>query len=97
MMKPGRIATRWPLLPGQGRSTSETGASEMHDKPLSSASSASPVLPILAGVLAVAIFAIDTISTLDTAIAVLYAVVVLMGANFLQRRGFCSCPRPAWH
>jgi PAS domain S-box-containing protein len=87
MMKLGRMATRWPLLPGQGRSTSGTGASEMHDKPLPSASSISPVLPILAGVLAVAIFAIDTISTLDIAIAVLYAVVVLMGANFLQRRG----------
>ena len=87
MMKLGRMATWCPLLPGQGWSTSETGASEMHDKPLPSASSISPVLPILAGVLAVAIFAIDTISTLDIAIAVLYAVVVLMGANFLQRRG----------
>jgi PAS domain S-box-containing protein len=87
-MKPGRITTRWPpLLPGRGRTTSGTGASEMHDKPLPSAPSASPILPIIAGVLAVGIFAIDTVSTLDIAIAVLYAVVVLMGANFLQRRG----------
>src|SRR4051812_24259543 len=80
MMKPGRMATH-------SLSTSATGAGEMHDKPLPLGSSISPVLPILAGVLAVAIFAIDTISTLDIAIAVLYAVVVLMGANFLQRRG----------
>ena len=87
MMKLGRKTTRWPLLSGRGRTTSGTGASEMHDKPLPSAPSASHILPIIASVLAVGIFAIDTISTLDIAIAVLYAVVVLMGANFLQRRG----------
>src|ERR1700716_2284299 len=87
MMKLGRKTTRWPLLSGRGRTTSGTGASEMHDKPLPSAPSASHILPIIASVLAVGIFAIDTISTLDIAIAVLYAVVVLMGANCLQRRG----------
>lgn len=59
----------------------------MDDKALPPSPSNSPILPILAGVLAVAIFAIDTISTFDIAIAVLYAVVVLMGASFLQRRG----------
>ena len=46
-----------------------------------------PLLPIIAGALAVGIFVVDTASTLDMAIAVLYCVVVLMGASFLQRRG----------
>ena len=45
------------------------------------------LLPIGAGALAIAIFVIDTITTLDIAVAVLYVAVVLMAANFLQRRG----------
>ncbi len=48
---------------------------------------ASPILPVATGALAIAIFAIDTITPLDIAVAVLYVVVVLMAANFLQRRG----------
>jgi two-component system sensor kinase FixL len=47
----------------------------------------SPVLPITAGALAVAIFVVDAITPLDIAVAVLYVVVVLMAANFLDRRG----------
>src|SRR4051794_23568731 len=86
MMKLGRIATGWSPLSRQG-GTSKTGARTMDDKALPPSRSNSPILPILSCVLAVAIFAIDTISTLDIAIAVLYAVVVLMGASFLQRRG----------
>jgi two-component system, LuxR family, sensor kinase FixL len=40
-----------------------------------------------AAALAIAIFIVDTVTTLDIAVAVLYVVVVLMAANFLQRRG----------
>ena len=59
----------------------------MTDDTASVAPAASPVLPVLAGVLAVAIFIVDTILPLDIAIAVLYVIVVLMAANFCQRRG----------
>src|SRR5262245_55664490 len=62
-------------------------ASKMTDDTASVAPAASPVLPVLAGVLAVAIFIVDTILPLDIAIAVLYVIVVLMAANFCQRRG----------
>ncbi len=47
----------------------------------------SPVPALVAGAFVIAIFAIDTVTTLDIAIAVLYVVVVLLAANFLQRRG----------
>ena len=86
-MKLGRIATRWSPLSGQGRTTSGVGASEMDDRALPPTLSNPPLLPIIAGALAVGIFVVDTASTLDMAIAVLYCVVVLMGASFLQRRG----------
>jgi PAS domain S-box-containing protein len=43
--------------------------------------------PLIAGAIAVVIFIIDTVTYLDIAIAVLYVVVVLTAANFLQRRG----------
>jgi hypothetical protein len=59
----------------------------MDDRALPPTLSNPPLLPIIAGVLAVGIFVVDTASTLDMAIAVLYSVVVLMGASFLQRRG----------
>lgn len=59
----------------------------MKDDAASAALAASPVLPVLAGVVALAIFAVDTIAPLDIAIAVLYVLVVLMAANFCQRRG----------
>ena len=87
MMKLCRTVTRWALLPGQVQTTSATDASEMYDQPQRSTPSTSPLLLVTTGLLAVGIFAIDTVSTLDIAIAVLYAVVVLMGANFLRRRG----------
>ena len=87
MMKFGRIATRWSPLSGQGGTTSGVGASEMDDRALPPTLSNPPLLPIIAGVLAVGIFVVDTASTLDMAIAVLYCVVVLMGASFLHRRG----------
>jgi PAS domain S-box-containing protein len=67
--------------------TSETTASEMQGRSLSSAFAASPVLPVVAGVFALAIFIVDTFTPLDIAIAVLYVVVVLMAANFCRRRG----------
>ena len=87
MMKFGHIATRWSPLSGQGGTTSGVGASEMDDRALPPTLSNPPLLPIIAGALAVGIFVVDTASTLDMAIAVLYCVVVLMGASFLQRRG----------
>jgi two-component system, LuxR family, sensor kinase FixL len=46
-----------------------------------------PASPFIAGAIAVIIFAIDTFTPLDIAIAVLYVIVVLMAANFLQQRG----------
>jgi PAS domain S-box-containing protein len=42
---------------------------------------------MIAAALAIGIFVIDTLTTLDIAIAVLYVAVVLMAANFLERRG----------
>jgi PAS domain S-box-containing protein len=45
------------------------------------------LLPIAAIAFAVAIFIIDTFTPLGIAVAVLYAVVVLMAGSFLQRRG----------
>ena len=48
---------------------------------------AAPILPFVASALAVAIFAIDTLVPLDSAIAVLYAIVVLLAANYFQERG----------
>jgi two-component system, LuxR family, sensor kinase FixL len=62
-------------------------ASEAKLNPPAAALAASPILPILAGVFALGIFAVDAATTLDIAIAVLYVVVVLLSANFLQRRG----------
>jgi two-component system, LuxR family, sensor kinase FixL len=48
---------------------------------------ASPIMPLTAGAFAIGIFLLDTITPLDIAIAVLYVIVVLIAANFLQRRG----------
>jgi PAS domain S-box-containing protein len=45
------------------------------------------MLPIAAGAFAVGIFVIDTFTPLEVAVAVLYVVVVVMAANFFQRRG----------
>jgi PAS domain S-box-containing protein len=47
----------------------------------------SPLVPVMAGALAVAIFLVDALTSLDMAVAVLYVVVVLLAANFLDRRG----------
>jgi PAS domain S-box-containing protein len=48
---------------------------------------AAPVLPFIAGALGLAIFAIDTFVPLDSAVAALYAAVVLLTANYSQERG----------
>jgi signal transduction histidine kinase len=48
---------------------------------------AARMLPVMATALALAIFLVDTATTLDIAIAVLYVVVVLLCANFLNTRG----------
>ena len=37
--------------------------------------------------IAVAVFIVDTVTPLDIAVAVLYVVVVLLAANYFQRRG----------
>jgi two-component system sensor kinase FixL len=66
---------------------SEGGASEIGDKSPPRTLFASYALPLIAGALAIGIFVIDTATPLDIAIAVLYAVVVLMAANYFQRRG----------
>jgi PAS domain S-box-containing protein len=47
----------------------------------------SSMLPIVAAALAMGIFIVDTITPLDIAVAVLYAVVVLMAGAYFQRRG----------
>jgi PAS domain S-box-containing protein len=59
----------------------------MERKSPSSVSASSFIPPLIAAAIAVVIFIIDTVTYLDIAIAVLYVVVVLTAANFLQRRG----------
>ena len=59
----------------------------MQERSPSSALARSPIVPVAAGAIALAIFVVDTATSLDIAIAVLYVVVVLMAANFLQQRG----------
>ena len=60
----------------------------MNDKTLSATvTSASPLPVVIAGLVAIAIFIVDTLAPLDIAIAVLYVVVVLLAANYFQRRG----------
>ncbi len=59
----------------------------MEYKSPSPAFAASPILPLIAGAFAIGIFVLDTVTPLDIAIAVLYVVVVLIAADFLQRRG----------
>ncbi|GGF47533.1 hypothetical protein GCM10007301_03570 [Azorhizobium oxalatiphilum] len=46
--------------------------------------------PLMVACLAAAIFMIDTYSPLDMAIAVLYVLIVLFSANFLERRGLLA-------
>jgi two-component system, LuxR family, sensor kinase FixL len=59
----------------------------MKHKPSCPTPTSSPLLPVAAGALAVMIFLVDAATSLDMAVAVLYVVVVLMAANFLDRRG----------
>lgn len=59
----------------------------MNDNASSATTSASPLSAVIAGIIAVAIFIADTLTPLDIAIAVLYVVVVLLAANYFQRRG----------
>jgi two-component system sensor kinase FixL len=63
------------------------GASEADLKAPAAALGGSPLLAAIAAAFALGIFVFDTATTLDIAIAVLYVVVVLLSANFLQRRG----------
>ena len=56
----------------------------MGNKSPPAAFAAAPILPFVTGALAVAIFAIDTFAPLDSAIAALYAIVVLSVANYFQ-------------
>ena len=58
----------------------------MDNKSPRAALAAAPMLPFVAGALAIAIFAIDTLVPLDSAIAALYAIVVLLAANCFQDR-----------
>ena len=67
--------------------TGERGAREMEHRSRFPAFSASSILPVIAVAFAIGIFLVDTATPLDIAIAVLYVVVVLLAANFLQRRG----------
>jgi PAS domain S-box-containing protein len=53
----------------------------------SRAIAATVILPLVAVAFATAIFAIDTFTPLGLAVAVLYAIVVLMAGRFLDRRG----------
>ena len=66
---------------------SETNQSRMQGGSPSSASATSLIVPIIAGIIAIAIFLVDIATPLDIAIAVLYVVVVLMAANYFERRG----------
>jgi C4-dicarboxylate-specific signal transduction histidine kinase len=58
---------------------------------ISTADGAAPghgrVLPLLTAALALAIFLFDTFSPMKIAVAVLYAIVILMSVGFLDRRG----------
>ena len=63
------------------------GARETGFKVPGAAFAASSLVPIVAGAFALGVFVFDTATTLDIAVAVLYVVVVLLSANFLQRRG----------
>lgn len=47
----------------------------------------SRLLPYIAAALAIAIFVVDTFTPFGMAVAVLYVIVVLMAANFCDRRG----------
>jgi PAS domain S-box-containing protein len=59
----------------------------MQQKSPLAAFDASSILPLAASAIALAIFIVDTFTLLDIAIAVLYALVVVMAADFLQQRG----------
>ena len=59
----------------------------MKQKLSSPTPNSSPLHPLAAAALAVTIFVVDAFTPLDMAVAVLYVVVVLMAANFLDRRG----------
>ena len=59
----------------------------MQQKSPLAAFAAASILPLATGAIALAIFVVDTFTLLDIAIAVLYALVVVMAADFLQQRG----------
>jgi two-component system, LuxR family, sensor kinase FixL len=73
--------------PSAYRRACKRGTTVMNRTSPTSAFSTWPASPLIAGAIATIIFAIDTFTPLDIAVAVLYVIVVLMAANFLQRRG----------
>jgi PAS domain S-box-containing protein len=65
----------------------QTGTISMNHSSRSSTFAASYLLPVAAAAFAIDIFVVDTFTPLEGAVAVLYVVVVLIAANYLQRRG----------
>jgi PAS domain S-box-containing protein len=59
----------------------------MERRPLSARLGTTPILPATAAAFAMVIFLVDAVTPLDVAVAVLYVVVVLLAAGFLERRG----------
>jgi PAS domain S-box-containing protein len=59
----------------------------MNPKSRSRAFATTYILPVAALAFAIGIFDIDTFTPLEGAIAVLYVVIVLIAANYLERRG----------
>ena len=76
-----------PVEPSDYRRAGKRGSTVTNRTSLTSTLSNWPASPFIAGALAIIIFVIDTFTPLNIAIAVLYAIVVLMAANFLRRRG----------
>ena len=72
---------------GGAPTQSRKGRPTVRDTPHPTVFAASPLLALAAVSIALAIFVIDTFTILDIAIAVLYAVVVLVASSFLGRRG----------
>jgi PAS domain S-box-containing protein len=59
----------------------------MERRPLSARLGTTPILPATAAAFAMVIFLVDAVTPLDVAVAVLYVVVVLLAAGFLEQRG----------
>jgi hypothetical protein len=59
---------------------------QVEDSPNSPAIVMTRALPVIGAVTAIGIFILDTITPEDSAVAIMYVVVVLLSARFLQRR-----------